>query len=90
MTCARCGSPAAYRFGQEGEESTYCRACAERVGPRDVVRLLGELTRERPDPNRPCPHCGWTRAQFSETGLLGCPLCYEVLEPEILAGFANP
>jgi hypothetical protein len=31
-----------------------------------------------------CPHCGWTEAQYLETGYVGCPLCYSALE--VVAG----
>jgi protein-arginine kinase activator protein McsA len=24
-----------------------------------------------------CPNCGWTENRLIETGMLGCPLCYE-------------
>jgi protein arginine kinase activator len=32
----------------------------------------------------PCPGCGMTYAQFRQTGLLGCPQCYEAFESQLL------
>jgi protein arginine kinase activator len=31
----------------------------------------------------PCPACGTTYGQFRQTGLLGCPKCYEVFEAQL-------
>lgn len=32
----------------------------------------------------PCPGCGTTYGQFRQTGLLGCPKCYEAFETQLL------
>ena len=32
---------------------------------------------------KPCPSCGLTYAQFRQSGLLGCPKCYEVFEGQL-------
>ncbi|MFQ3586227.1 MAG: hypothetical protein SNJ74_06760 [Fimbriimonadaceae bacterium] len=34
-----------------------------------------------------CPACGWTAAKIEETGLVGCPLCYEAVDSPLLDRF---
>ncbi|MCC6403709.1 MAG: hypothetical protein IT207_06830 [Fimbriimonadaceae bacterium] len=50
---------------------------ARKTGSTRLDPLLLALVR-KPTPGAPCPACGWTREQYRSTGLLGCPLCYEV------------
>lgn len=45
--------------------------------------FVGLLTR-RPRTVGVCPLCGTTRADYENTGFLGCPLCYDAL------GILNP
>lgn len=34
-----------------------------------------------------CPACGWTSAKIEETGMVGCPLCYEGVDSPLLDRF---
>jgi protein-arginine kinase activator protein McsA len=34
-----------------------------------------------------CPNCGWTENRLVETGMLGCPLCYEAFSDRVWKQF---
>ena len=53
-------------------------AASQRIGSA----MFSSLTAQLRVPARigsECPHCKTTAQQVSETGLVGCPLCYVVL-----------
>ncbi|MGE0002624.1 MAG: hypothetical protein AB7T05_11205, partial [Fimbriimonadaceae bacterium] len=52
---------------------------ARKTGGTDLHRLFGGLAGPIRS-NSECPACGWTRQQYTDTSLLGCPLCYEVFQ----------
>lgn len=39
--------------------------------------------------NKSCKICGYTLSRFYDTGLLGCPACYEAFKNEITAAVKN-
>jgi protein-arginine kinase activator protein McsA len=34
-----------------------------------------------------CPYCGTTQKELEDTGLAGCPLCYEAFPPAVWSQF---
>lgn len=82
-----------------GRESVLCLTCLSRRhrGARRAgfnfsrfVRLLGQWHDEPEDlslvtvpSNQVCEECGTTYADFMQTGMAGCPRCYEVFESAI-------
>ncbi len=89
--CSLCGGPgmAAARRSATHEESTFCWTCLAKFEPElEFGSFVRSLVAIRPRPGG-CPYCGWTERRLAETGLLGCPLCYESIESPLLAGFAK-
>ncbi len=65
---------------QDGVASWLCEACAGRKpGIQGLCGLVRSLKRGR-KPSLTCPHCETTADDVKETGLAGCPLCYEALD----------
>ena len=85
--CAVCGAQARYRVAREDGTECYCDSCFKRTPEGEWKPLLDSFARPLA-PAGKCPHCGWTVERLEQTGLVGCPLCYEALDRGILAGFA--
>jgi protein-arginine kinase activator protein McsA len=52
-------------------------------GDRPLMQYGRELLSRflvSPERNGICPYCGTTFHQFLDSGVLGCPLCYDALE----------
>jgi formylmethanofuran dehydrogenase subunit E len=85
MRCSVCGRPAWVSIEESGTERSLCLRCAERFGPGPwIIGLLAKTAPGRPTLGR-CPNCGTTEAEVRQTGLVGCALCYEAMEPGTLA-----
>lgn len=56
------------------------------VGAEPLAAVLKSFKRPRNEVG-PCPHCGCTQNQWKETGLVGCPLCYEVFRKDLSSHF---
>jgi protein-arginine kinase activator protein McsA len=82
--CAECGRQASLEIERDGEPNPLCAACADGLVPglRVGSLALGLRPRHR-ESSGVCPHCGWTSQAIEETGLAGCPLCYEVFDRRI-------
>ncbi len=92
MLCQRCKkNPATFRFvadiGGERIESALCAACrAELSGGLSSEyenAVWAELFGSDLKPEKSCPICGTTFADYERTGLLGCPSCYDVFKEEL-------
>ena len=75
--CAHCGSPSVFKVEEAGEQVRLCRSCLDKQFPSMRLGLLTEALIAPKVRNGTCPNCGWTESRLNETGLLGCPLCYE-------------
>ena len=64
-----------------------CAACADNLAPgAGLSAIAGAMLHSRRRPGA-CPYCGAQQADALETGLVGCPLCYEMLDEEALSHF---
>ncbi len=78
--CAQCGGAATLNLREDGSNSPICTACLDRLMPAmRLGSLRKQFLRDREERGF-CPYCGWTTEQVQETGLVGCPLCYEALQ----------
>ncbi|HRK22679.1 MAG TPA: hypothetical protein PLX06_12760 [Fimbriimonadaceae bacterium] len=84
--CSLCGARAGFRVRDAHGTTAYCESCIRRTAEAPIAELLQAFRRPKA-PKGVCPHCGWTDAKLEQTGMLGCPLCYEALDGQILAGF---
>ncbi|MCW5937475.1 MAG: hypothetical protein KIT11_09235 [Fimbriimonadaceae bacterium] len=67
----------------EGETEEVSLHQVDRVtGLPGLASLLQDL-RAKPGKRDDCPRCGKTLDQVRKSGLLGCPLCYSVLLPQL-------
>lgn len=83
MLCSECGAEARYRVTEAGVQTTLCGRCADELcGWIDLDALLSGFRKPRAGGDE-CPYCGTTRQQAVETGLVGCPLCYEVFPADV-------
>ncbi len=92
MLCQRCKKNVATRnyveiINGDKFESHLCNKCYQ--------ELYGELHSKLSDdvcawlfgssaPEKSCPVCGTTYADYKRTGLLGCPSCYDVFKEELM------
>lgn len=95
MKCDMCGWREAkvvvYLIGTEREVKNklfLCSACSREVSVSWVVSpdsQKGSLsTRISPlEEKESCPFCGWQWEEFLESGLFGCPHCYNSYFPDI-------
>lgn len=68
------------RLVDSHDQAHLCRLCLDRQAPTLRMGTFAiALTSATAQPTETCPHCGWTRAEAEEKGLVGCPLCYEAL-----------
>ncbi|HWD41947.1 MAG TPA: hypothetical protein VG944_24110 [Fimbriimonas sp.] len=65
-----------------------CDSCLEEVvGLTGFVSLTKSFRRSR-KPTDECPYCGTTAGKAIQTGLAGCPLCFEAL-PDVWKKFVS-
>jgi len=90
MDCERCGRPAEFRLTEQERETVVCRRCVDRLA--GVSRLGAVLTAFLRAPERldTCPYCGCRDVDWRESGIVGCPLCYEVFQAELSRHFRLP
>ncbi len=55
----------------------------EEVDPESTTKNTPTITKSTSDPVQSCENCGQTFAKFKASGVLGCPLCYQVFEDRI-------
>ena len=78
--CAHCGGAATVVLREDGAATPICAQCLDRITPgMRLGNLRKQFLRDR-KVGAPCPHCGWTNEQLTQTGMVGCPLCYEALD----------
>lgn len=83
-------------LGTAAKSMHLCRRCAEKnsLDPdafegyalaEFLLKCSDLMARQGEDrhPQRHCSHCGLSAAEFSETGRLGCPRCYDVFEERL-------
>lgn len=82
MACSACGKDNGLTITEGGEAVSLCPDCLDKRWP---ALRLGELTQSlrRPTTQGKCPFCGTTDKQALDTGLVGCPLCYEALSARV-------
>ncbi len=90
MKCDHCDKPAVvHEVVIKGGATSEVHLCAEHAAERGyalptlpVTQLLAQFTGQ---PRRAgvCPSCGLTFADFRQSGVLGCPGCYEAFMPQI-------
>ena len=86
MICHRCGRPSVAVLEQDGVSMRVCGRCLEFiVGSPGFADFLAEFRHPRQDAER-CPFCQRSVAESEQTGILGCPLCYEVMSQSVLVG----
>lgn len=78
MTCAECLRPKTLQVTEGGISFAVCSAC-ERLRP--INRLL--QLQQPQQPLDACPVCKTKRATVKKTGLVGCPVCYEIFDENI-------
>jgi protein arginine kinase activator len=95
MRCDHCDKPAVvHEVVIKGGQTREVHLCAEHAAQRGyqvpVTQLLAQFSAQAPvvQPRRPaegsvCPTCGLTFAEFRQSGVLGCPSCYEAFMPQI-------
>jgi protein-arginine kinase activator protein McsA len=82
MICAQCGGEAAHTVAHRGIKEPMCPDCLRLLIPQfDAARFIDALLDTHSTPNQ-CPCCGTTFDQTQTTGLLGCPICYIVFQPQ--------
>ena len=88
-TCVRCGRKTSMRLVESHDQAHLCRLCLDRQAPAlRLGTLAAALTAYSPKADRQsCPYCGWTAEEAVEKGLVGCPLCYEALDPALWPHF---
>lgn len=86
-TCAYCGGPSVFRVDVAGDQARLCRSCLDKRYPELMLGTLAEALVMRKVSNGVCPNCGWTEAQLNNTGMLGCPLCYEAFSEDVWPRF---
>ncbi|MDD3303511.1 MAG: UvrB/UvrC motif-containing protein [Clostridia bacterium] len=86
MKCQSCGKKEAtvrYYENINGlkQEVHFCIDCANKVGLANVIDIFSPMflpiSEYHLDDGVACKTCGYTLADYSATGLLGCPDCYE-------------
>ncbi|MBL8763374.1 MAG: UvrB/UvrC motif-containing protein [Phycisphaerae bacterium] len=94
VRCDLCGQPATVREvtiknGVQVEKHL-CEACAKKQGfvvhsslPQVITQIIAGAPDAGAGPAQVCVSCGVTFAQFRQSGLLGCPSCYEAFESQL-------
>ena len=90
MECERCGRPAVFGLTEQGHRSWYCAQCLERAsGVKRLGAVLSAFLR-KPERLDACPYCGCRDTEWRNSGVMGCPLCYEVFQNELRVHFHLP
>lgn len=97
LKCSLCGSEATVHLTQIINNKIHkvdlCEECAQQKGVTDpegfaLADLLQQSTfspQHQPDDAQlTCPNCGYQSADFRRTGRLGCAVCYEVFESQVI------
>ena len=85
--CTECGRPATFVCEQDGVQSSLCASCATlRAGFYGAAEFLQAFVRTKAS-RQACPNCGTRAEEVESSGLVGCPLCYEALQPTIMSTF---
>ena len=98
MLCQSCGEPTATMRVKEivnGRLTEYaiCASCARRLGYNTLLSGLGRgygsmlsefFGDQPPEPEKRCPQCGASFEEIARTGRVGCALCYETFEEELM------
>lgn len=95
MKCDHCDKPAVvHEVVIKAGATSEVHLCAEHAAERGyaiptvpVTQLLAQFTGQprRAGATGTCPSCGLTFADFRQSGVLGCPACYEAFMPQIAA-----
>jgi len=84
MSCHRCGRPSVAVLEQDGVAMRVCGRCVELiVANPGFGDFLADFQHRRQMAER-CPNCDRSVAESEQTGILGCPLCYEVISQSVL------
>ncbi len=96
MPCDKCGAPSVYHstFIVNGvsQKTNLCRDCALKEGVfsnqstnifEDLFSSFQDLLGFDEVENVVCPVCKTSLREFKNSGLLGCPNCYETFKAEI-------
>jgi len=60
-----------------------CKKCSLEVGIREQLRRDEATFATARGLEHACPKCGWRLQDLIDTGLLGCPSCYDEFDAEI-------
>ena len=95
MRCDRCGAPSVYHstliVNGVSEKTCLCRDCAIKEGVfNQQTSLFDEMFSSFSDllgfeqiENIICPVCKTSLRDFKQTGVLGCPNCYDMFREDI-------
>ncbi len=78
--CIRCGRNAGFIARRFNTDEAICSECLRLQLPNlPLLALTENLTSNKATVNR-CPNCGTLAEDAKASGLVGCPLCYEVMD----------
>jgi protein-arginine kinase activator protein McsA len=81
--CDSCGGLPQYSIKENGHRFSLCARCLDKKYPHLAVEALRKsLIKDRAS-HETCPYCKTTLSQAKDTGLVGCPLCYEVFPGDV-------
>ncbi len=78
MTCQGCLQPKTHRVTEGGITESFCKNCPHLQPINQLLHL-----QQQPQHLDACPVCKTKRAGVKKTGLVGCPVCYEVFDDNI-------
>jgi protein-arginine kinase activator protein McsA len=87
MPCSICGKDNGSTVAEGNESVALCTTCINKRWPRLRIGDLSDGLRRPKAGQGQCPYCGTTDKQALDTGLVGCPLCYEALSNTIWQEF---
>lgn len=78
MNCADCSRKKTHRVLTGADRKDVCSVCPE-------LDPVSRLVQNFPEPQAldACPVCKTKRSGVKKTGLVGCPVCYEVFDDNI-------
>ena len=59
-----------------------------KVGVQGIGKVIFGLSNQKENAKGRCPACGYSVFLLEQSGLLGCPACYEVFKEQITAMLA--
>jgi protein-arginine kinase activator protein McsA len=75
--CSECGRPARLSATADGQTRRLCDRCLDSfLEQAGMARFLTSFVKPRAVADH-CPHCQTTAKSVAETGMAGCPLCFE-------------